>query len=186
MKTFVIGHRNPDMDAICSAIGYAEFKRCTGMENVFAARCGNTNERIDFALKKFGVEAPVFVPDVYPRVEDVMQRNVVSIHRDSPIYQAMTRFGEAKFRGLPVVNDARTCIGILSAYKLGQYLFPPLENLSSSRVVEASIAHIRDAIRGLVITGKEDTEIRPRTLVVAAMLTGMALFSAFNRLAPAR
>jgi manganese-dependent inorganic pyrophosphatase len=171
MKTFVIGHRNPDMDAICSAIGYAEFKRCTGMENVFAARCGNTNERIDFALKKFGVEAPVFVPDVYPRVEDVMQRNVVSIHRDSPIYQAMTRFGEAKFRGLPVVNDARTCIGILSAYKLGQYLFPPLENLSSSRVVEASIAHIRDAIRGMVITGKEDTEIRPRTLVVAAMLT---------------
>ena len=159
------------MDAICSAIGYAEFKRCTGMENVFAARCGNTNERIDFALKKFGVEAPVFVPDVYPRVEDVMQRNVVSIHRDSPIYQAMTRFGEAKFRGLPVVNDARTCIGILSAYKLGQYLFPPLENLSSSRVVEASIAHIRDAIRGMVITGKEDTEIRPRTLVVAAMLT---------------
>ncbi|MFY8268320.1 MAG: DHH family phosphoesterase, partial [Terrimicrobiaceae bacterium] len=30
MKTLVIGHRNPDMDAICSAIGYAEFKRATG------------------------------------------------------------------------------------------------------------------------------------------------------------
>ncbi|MBU6182486.1 MAG: putative manganese-dependent inorganic diphosphatase [Verrucomicrobia bacterium] len=171
MKTLVIGHRNPDMDAIVSAIGYAEFKRATGMQNVFAARCGNTNERIDFALQKFGVEAPVFVPDVYPRVEDVMERNVVSIHRNAPIYQAMTRFGEAKFRGLPVVDDSRACIGLLSAFKLGKYLFPPLESLSSSRIVEASISHIRDAIRGMVITGKEDAEIKPRILVVAAMLT---------------
>jgi manganese-dependent inorganic pyrophosphatase len=171
MKTLVIGHRNPDMDAICSAIGYAEFKRATGMDHAVAARCGNTNARIDFALQKFDVEAPVFIPDVYPRVEDVMERNVVSIHCDAPIYQAMTRFGEDKFRGLPVVNDSRSCIGLLSAFKLGKYLFPPLENLASSRVVEASIAHMRDAIRGMVITGKEDSRIRPRTLVVAAMLT---------------
>ena len=171
MKTLVIGHRNPDMDSIVAALGYAEFKRATGMENVVAARCGNTNARIDFALRKFGVESPVFVPDVYPRVEDVMQRNVVSIHRDAPIYQAMTRFGEAKFRGLPVVDDSRTCIGLLSAFKLGKYLFPPLENLSSCRVVEASVSHIRDAIRGMVVTGKEDSKIKPRMLVVAAMLT---------------
>ena len=171
MKTLVIGHRNPDMDSICSAIGYAEFKRATGMEGVVAARCGNTNQRIDFALHKFGLEAPVFFADVYPRIEDVMQRNVVSIHRDAPVYQAMTRFGEDKFRGLPVVDDARNCIGLLSAFKLGKYLFPPVENLSSSRIVEASIAHIREAIRGTLVTGKEDTGIRPRTLVVAAMLT---------------
>jgi manganese-dependent inorganic pyrophosphatase len=171
MKTLVIGHRNPDMDSICSAIGYAEFKRTTGMESAVAARCGNTNQRIDFALHKFGLEAPVFFADVYPRIEDVMQRNVVSIHRDAPVYQAMTRFGEDKFRGLPVVDDARNCIGLLSAFKLGKYLFPPIENLSSSRIVDASIAHIREAIRGMLITGREDTVIRPRTLVVAAMLT---------------
>jgi len=171
MKTLVIGHRNPDMDSICSAIGYAEFKRATGMEGAVAARCGNTNQRIDFALNKFGLEAPVFFADVYPRIEDVMQRNVVSIHRDAPVYQAMTRFGEDKFRGLPVVDDGRNCIGLLSAFKLGKYLFPPIENLSSSRIVEASITHIREAIRGMLITGREDAIIRPRTLVVAAMLT---------------
>ena len=166
-----MGHRNPDMDSICAAIGYAEFKRASGMENVVAARCGNTNGRIDFALQKFGIEAPVFIADVYPRVEDVMERNVVSIHHAAPVYQAMTRFGEDKFRALPVVNDNRVCVGILSAFKLGKYLFPPLENLSSSRVVDASIAHIRDAIRGMLLSGKEDAAVRSRTLVVAAMLT---------------
>ena len=171
MKTLIIGHRNPDMDAIVSAIGYAEFKRATGVGNVFPARCGNTNARIDFALGKFGVEAPQFVVDVYPRIEDVMERNVVCIHNEAPIYQAMTRFGEERFRGLPVVNDNRSCIGLLSAFKLGKYLFPPLENLSSTRIVEASITHIRDAIRGMLVTGTEDTTVFPRTLVVAAMLT---------------
>ena len=50
-EVLVIGHRNPDTDAICSAIGYAEFKRRTGMRDVVAARCGDTNERIDFVLR---------------------------------------------------------------------------------------------------------------------------------------
>ncbi len=54
-EIFVIGHRNPDTDAICSAIGYAEFKRRTGMPEAVAARCGDTNDRIDFVLKTFGV-----------------------------------------------------------------------------------------------------------------------------------
>ena len=37
-EIFVIGHRNPDTDAICSAIGYAEFKRRTGMPEAVCRR----------------------------------------------------------------------------------------------------------------------------------------------------
>ena len=57
MQTLVIGHKNPDMDSICSAIGYAELKKATGAKNVRAARCGNTNQRIDYALAKFGFDS---------------------------------------------------------------------------------------------------------------------------------
>lgn len=64
MQTLVIGHKNPDMDSICSAIGYAEFKKTTGAKDVRAARCGNTNQRIDFALAKFGFDSPSFVTSV--------------------------------------------------------------------------------------------------------------------------
>ena len=62
-ELLVIGHRNPDTDAICSAIGYAEFKRRTGSPHAEAARCGDTNARIDFVLDYFGVSAPRFVAD---------------------------------------------------------------------------------------------------------------------------
>jgi manganese-dependent inorganic pyrophosphatase len=73
-ETLVIGHRNPDTDAICSAIGYAEFKRRTGRAATPRRPAAATrNERIDFVLKTFGVPAARFVADVSPQVRDVMQ-----------------------------------------------------------------------------------------------------------------
>ena len=169
MITVVIGHKNPDMDSICSAIAYAELKTATGTSQVLAARCGNTNERIDFGLGKFGFEAPVFLSDVHPRVEDVMERDVVGAHFKSPVYEAMTRINEARFRGLPVVDDDRRCLGLISGFKLSQYLFPPLERIGSARVVDASLADIRASIHGKLIAGTDDAEVHPYHLVVAAM-----------------
>ena len=78
-EVLVIGHRNPDTDAICSAIGYAEFKRRMGMAEAVAARCGDTNERIDFVQKTFGMPPPKFVSDVSPRVRHVMASDVISV-----------------------------------------------------------------------------------------------------------
>src|SRR3954451_16863466 len=88
-EIFVIGHRNPDTDAICSAIGYAEFKRRTGMPEAVAARCGDTNDRIDFVLQTFGVPVPRFVSDVSPKVGDFMQRDVLSIGPDGTAAEAL-------------------------------------------------------------------------------------------------
>ena len=171
MITVVIGHKNPDMDAICSAIGYAELKTTGGTPGVIAARCGNTNERIDFGLRKFGFEAPAFLSDVYPRIEDVMERGVASAHFKSPVYETMTQIGETRFRGLPVVDDDRRCLGLISGFKLSQYLFPPLDRIASARVVDASLADIQASIHGKLLAGPEDTEVYPHDLVVAAMHT---------------
>ena len=159
------------MDAICSAIGYAEFKIATGLPGAIAARCGNTNERIDFGLGKFGFEAPDFRSDVYPRIGDVMERDVVSAHCNSPVYEAMTRIGEKGFRGLPVVDDDGRCLGLISGFKLGQYLFPPLDRIALARVVDASLADIQASIHGTLLSGARDTGVRPHHLVVAAMHT---------------
>ena len=42
---YVIGHKNPDTYAICSAIGYAALLRAVGEEpNAIAARCGEISQ----------------------------------------------------------------------------------------------------------------------------------------------
>ena len=51
--TYVIGHRNPDTDAICSAIAYTAYKEARGEKGYVAARCGNSNARIDTVLQRF-------------------------------------------------------------------------------------------------------------------------------------
>src|SRR5882672_4463811 len=99
-EILVIGHRNPDTDSICSAIGYAEFKRRTGMSNAVAARCGDTNDRIDFVLKRFGVPPPRFVADVSPKVRDVMQTSVVNVPPHATVAEALGLMEDRNIRVL--------------------------------------------------------------------------------------
>ena len=123
-EVLVIGHRNPDTDAICSAIGYAEFKRRTGMPEAVAARCGDTNERIDFVLKTFGAPAPRFVADVAPKIRDVMQTHVVSASRHSTVAEALAIMDDKSIRVLPILNEDRSCKGLVSVFKMSKFLFP--------------------------------------------------------------
>src|SRR5438067_47665 len=105
MQTIVIGHRNPDMDSICSAVAYAELKRLQGTENVIAGRAGATNERIDFVLQNFGVQTPRLISDLSPRVSDVMEPNVISVSARTTVYEALQLIERKQLRGLPVVDD---------------------------------------------------------------------------------
>ena len=51
---YVIGHRNPDTDSICSAIGYSHLKQALGV-NAVPARCGKINNETKYALEYFKV-----------------------------------------------------------------------------------------------------------------------------------
>ena len=71
-KVYIIGHKNPDTDSICSAIAYADIKNRTDKSRVYAARrAGSINGETDYVLKRFGVEEPPFVPDVGTQVQDM-------------------------------------------------------------------------------------------------------------------
>ncbi len=169
METIVIGHRNPDMDSICSALAYAELKRLSGQSDVVAARAGATNERIDYVLRRFGFEAPLLIGDLSPRVSDVMQANVISVRGRTTVYDALQLIEQKQLRGLPVVDDANRCLGLLSAFKLSHYLFPPREEAGSARIVSASLADVVTTFAGRVITGEASEEVAEQLLFVAAM-----------------
>jgi len=169
MQTIVIGHRNPDMDSICSALAYAELKRLTGHDDVIAGRAGNTNERIDFVLAKFGFEPPALINDLSPRVSDVMQPKVISVREDSPVYDALQLIEKKRLRGLPVVDGGNRCLGLLSAFKVSHYLFPPREEADSARLVTASIADIVTTFGGALLAGSLSPEPEEQVLVVGAM-----------------
>ncbi len=168
-EILVIGHRNPDTDAICSAIGYAEFKRRTGMPEAVAARCGDTNDRIDFVLKTFGVPAPKFVADVAPKVRDVMQSRILSVTPGATAADALGLMDERNIRILPVLDESQRCCGLLSLFKLSKFLFPTANRLVDSRRVLSSLTNLARTLHGELLIAHEPEAEEDLTLMIGAM-----------------
>ncbi len=171
MQTIVIGHRNPDMDSVCSALGYAQLKQALGWKDVVAARAGNLNARIQFVLDRFGAEPPVFLSDVTPQVRDVMTREVVSARGDFSVAQALRSVEKRRLRGLPVVDDNNRCLGLLSTLQLVQQFFPPQQLLDNTRRVRAALGDIAQTFEGIVQVGEADFAVHDYLLMVAAAKT---------------
>ena len=51
-KIYVVGHKNPDTDSICSAIAYANLKREITGNDYVAKRAGQINEETHYVLQK--------------------------------------------------------------------------------------------------------------------------------------
>jgi manganese-dependent inorganic pyrophosphatase len=168
-EILVIGHRNPDADAICSAVGYAEFKRRTGMPNAVAARCGDTNDRIDFVLQSFGAPAPRFVADVSPKVRDVMQPQVLSVCPEATAAEALNLMDERNIRILPVLDHEQKCRGMVSLFKLSKFLFPAANRLFDSRRLLSSLKSLTATLGGEIIVAHEIDQERDLILMIGAM-----------------
>lgn len=168
-EVLVIGHKNPDTDAICSAIGYAEFKQRTGLTNAVAARCGATNDRIDFVLKTFGMPAPRFVSDVSPKVRDVMQTDVLSADLNTTVAQAVSMMEKRSLRMLPVLNPNRTCAGLVSMFKLSRFFVPDPTNATGSRKLLTSLGGLAQTLGGSIKCGERPMEEEELMMVIGAM-----------------
>lgn len=67
---YVFGHQNPDTDAISSAISYSYFLQQKG-EDATPVALGEANPETQFALDKFGFEAPKVVTSARPETDVV-------------------------------------------------------------------------------------------------------------------
>ncbi|MFM1770567.1 MAG: hypothetical protein RJA22_3096 [Verrucomicrobiota bacterium] len=168
-ELLVIGHRNPDTDAICSAIGYAEFKRRTGAPHAEAARCGETNARIDFVLETFGMPAPRFVADVSPKIRDVMADHVISVPPTATMAEALAVMDEMNIRVLPVLNADQTCAGLLSVFKMTKFFLPAPGRLLESRRVLASASSLARTLDAQVILSRNPDQEEDLILMIGAM-----------------
>jgi manganese-dependent inorganic pyrophosphatase len=167
--TYIIGHKNPDADAICSAMAYAAFKEASGQTGYVAARCGNSNARIDAILNRFGATLPEFVGDVTPRVEDIMQRNPYVVSVDDTCARALELLDLHDVRALPVLDREGRLDGYVSIFGLGDYFIPKPKRATSMRKVQSSIAAIIRSIGGTEVIAFDQAAVDELYVRVAAM-----------------
>lgn len=144
---YVVGHKNPDADAICSAIGYAAYKEARGEKGFVAARCGNSNARIDTILSRFQLPLPQYLSDVSPRVRDLMVRDVVGVPETATCAEALELIDRHDVRFLPVVGPEGRPVGTLSLPHLGGVFIPRMSEPRLMRQVTSSLANIVRALK---------------------------------------
>ncbi len=130
-KILVIGHRNPDTDAIASAVGYAWLLDTLGPSHYVAGRTGKVNAQTAFALDRFGVEAPGLVSDIWARVSDLTE-TLPSLKKGQTLLEACQSVAKSR-RPAPLLDEDGKPIALLS----GAELFANLADALSSTSVLA-------------------------------------------------
>lgn len=144
----VIGHKNPDTDAICSAIGYAALLRATGEEpEAIPARCGEISQRTKWVLEKAGIDVPTLVTDVRTSAEMISHKQVIKVSADDTFLTAYHRMMAAEVRCVPVEDADGMLCGLLRYFDLLRLLLPGDTEGISVRTVHASITHLAETLQ---------------------------------------
>ncbi len=165
----VFGHRNPDADAICSAIAYADLKTRTSDGTYQAARCGNSNVRIDAILDHFGVPLPPFVGDVTPRISEVMARDLVTVGPDATCSEVLERLERHDIQLVPILSEEQRLEGVVSIFDLGHYFVPRRGGERDMRWVDTSLHCIVRALRAEILHLRDGDRVESFHVRVAAM-----------------
>jgi manganese-dependent inorganic pyrophosphatase len=148
---FVIGHKNPDADSICSAVAYAAFKEASGHAGYVPARCGNSNARIDAILARFRTPLPLYLSDVYPRVDDVMVRDVHSLPETATCAEALEFIDRFSHRLVPVLDAHEKLVGTVSTSQLAHAFLPQVAEPKRMRLVNTDLGSIARTLRAEVV-----------------------------------
>jgi manganese-dependent inorganic pyrophosphatase len=164
---YVIGHRNPDTDSICSAIGYAHLKQALG-EPAVPARAGKLNAETRFVLERFGMESPVLISDLYPRARDIMSPVLVTILPDQTLRELGRMMRENDGKSAAVIDEKGSLLGIVSLGDLARRYFEELEmpDLASAGVTFRGILAVLDG--KIAVAGDMDRGVRGKIWIAAA------------------
>ncbi|HWD86362.1 MAG TPA: putative manganese-dependent inorganic diphosphatase [Solirubrobacteraceae bacterium] len=151
---YVTGHRNPDTDAVVSAIGYAELKQRTDPnEEYVPVRLGQLNAQTRWVLEQSEVPEPEFLPHILLRACDVMQTEFPSIDCEDPIRQSGLEMSRANLDVVPVVDDDGSLVGVVTSRALARSYIR--ESRESSMLREATYVNaVLEVLGGELVTGE--------------------------------
>ena len=166
-EVYVIGHKNPDTDSVCSAICYSRLKNLiTGSEDYIPKRAGHLNEETQYVLEKCGVKPPAYIKDVRPQVRDIDVRKISGISEALSVRNAWKLMKERGVETLPIIEDDKLK-GLVTISDVAKSYFEMYDSDILS-VSGTSLSNIVDTLKGEVITGDIDKHFNKGKMIIAA------------------
>lgn len=149
--TYVVGHKNPDTDSICSAIAYAQLKQEVTGESYVARRAGLINEETHFVLDAFGAKVPKLLKNVKLQVKDMDVRDVEGIGPKVSIKKAWGLMKENNIKTLPVVEN-EILSGLISTGDIARSYMEEYDPNALARA-RTQYRNIAETLDGEMVTG---------------------------------
>ncbi|MDE6219008.1 MAG: putative manganese-dependent inorganic diphosphatase [Lachnospiraceae bacterium] len=144
---YIVGHKNPDTDSICSAIAYAYLKnQCDSTNEYVPARAGQVNQETQYVLNAFHTDPPVYLHDVMTDVRDIDMNDVEGVTEDVSLKKAWHLMRDRGDVTVPVIAQKKLT-GIITIGDIANAYMDVYDNgiLSRARTSYKNILETLDA-----------------------------------------
>ncbi len=163
---YVIGHKNPDTDSICSAIAYAELKNQLHGGGYCAARAGQINQETQYVLNFFQVSAPKYIEDVKTDVRDIEIRKTKGVSGQISLKKAWNMMRSLGVVTLPITEEQRLQ-GLITIGDIANAYMDVYDNCSLSAAY-TPYKNILETLDGVMLNGDENAVYEKGEVVIAA------------------
>lgn len=186
---YVIGHRNPDTDSICSAISLANLKNkmakkkdkvkpisASYSENqaedaVYkAVRAGHLNQETRYVLKTFGVSVPTYMRDARTQISDINYSVAESVRDGISLRQAWKIMRTISKSTLAITDDAGHLQGIITTSDIAKSYMAVFDNCILAKA-NTPFVNIIDTLNGTLLAGSADRCVTKGKVVISAANT---------------
>ena len=167
-KVYVIGHRNPDTDSICSAIAYSYLKNQIDTENEYiASRAGQINEETQYVLNYYKEKLPEYINTIGNQVKDIEYRTTTGVRREISLKRAWGLMKELGVVTLPITKHGRL-EGVITTEDIATAYMDVIDSKILS-TAHTAYKNIVDTVDGEMICGNiEEYYTEGKVLIAAA------------------
>ncbi len=154
---YITGHKNPDMDSVCSAYCYSVLKNQIDSSNHYIPiRCGRLNNQTKMVFQNLGITPPRLMRDITPQVSDVAKRDIPTLDENDPVFSAIKRLDEENLSLIPVFRDEADFKGTISLHEISGFLIN--DNLQNRPTYLFRINNFKRVLPGYFYRRGDDQE----------------------------
>lgn len=165
---YVVGHKNPDTDSICSAIAYAYLKNeLRDGKKYIPMRAGSLNKETQFVLSYFDVPCPEYITNVEPQVNDVEIKPVIGVNSEISLKKAYSIMKANGTVTLPILTPETTLEGVITINDIAESDMDMYDN-EVIGAAKTPLSNIVEVVEGELLVGKERDIIKKGKVLIAA------------------
>ncbi|MFZ5352701.1 MAG: putative manganese-dependent inorganic diphosphatase [Bacillota bacterium] len=168
-SVYIIGHKNPDTDSICSSIAYSYLKNAASRTNSYIPKkIGDINGETRYVLDYFNVEEPSLIEDVKTQIRDIAIKRVSPVNPGISLKKAWGIMKSNNITTLMVSEDGKSLSGIITVGDIAESYMDIYDNsiLSAARTPYKNILEV---LEGNLIVGDIDDSIYNGQVLIGAM-----------------